>query len=88
MKSAKEMFKELGYKEDIAFGNDICYSKAITETMLRGIDIYWTTIYFNKSEKVVSFCAKDSYEFWTQCSIEPKAFKAITKQMEELGWLQ
>lgn len=75
MKSAKELFEELGFK-----GIETEYS-LIYRYMGTEID-YDCEIYFYLECK--------EYEFTDECTsttVNMKLHKAITKQCEELGWL-
>lgn len=77
MKTAKEMFEELGYKLVVNANNNIYYKKD---------DCKWI-IFSNTSTncyiKANIFIDDKKYE----TVIDLKELKAINKQIEELGWL-
>ena len=74
MKTAKEMFEELGYEK---FENDsrITYEKYNRECKM---------IEFDKERMEITF-ADDNY--CEVVMIDRKELQAINKQVEELGWL-
>lgn len=80
MKSAKEMFEELGYQKVRDSENSLIYDKA---------DIFhYYQILLNKNDKTVSI--KYNHLDVTHTTFFPvdiKLFMAIQKQLEELGWL-
>ena len=79
MKSAKEMFEGLGYEysvEDDRCGKFIDYWVEEDETD------NWYHIRFNISSKTYY-----ADEGWGKMHIDMPTFKAIQKQLEELGWL-
>ena len=77
MKTAKEMFEELGYKQII----DLCeISYEINDYSSGYCD--WKRVSFDLKDK--TFYADENYE--AMC-IDAKTFKAIYQQMKELGWL-
>ena len=71
MKSAKEMFKELGYKQDVCLGDFEYYN-------------YEKEITTDKDDKTIIICQRWSDEY---SIIDMPTLKAIIKQCEELGWL-
>ena len=71
MKSAKEMFKELGYKRDVCLGDYEYYNDSIEITT-------------DKRDKTIIICDRWSDEY---SIIDMPTLKAIIKQCEELGWL-
>lgn len=78
MKTAKEMFKELGYEKEVT-GSEIMDENFIG--------------YENKKEnKYIGFRRwyKDFHAFEDKgdIDIDMPTFKAIHKQLEELGWLE
>lgn len=78
MKSAKEMFEDLGY-EKVVTGSEIRNENFIT--------------YNNEKEnKLIGFRKwfKDFHAFEDKgdMDIDMPTFKAIHKQLEELGWLE
>ena len=73
--TAREMFEELGYKCVVDL-HTIRYFKK------RDDNAHHLGIIFNL--KYASFCA---YDAWNTMDIDMPTFKAITKQLEELGWL-
>lgn len=74
MKTAKEMFEELGYIQDLNNSYNVGYFKRITETRLR-------TITFIKDYKYMTFIDNDN-----NCCLNLEELKAINKQVEELKW--
>ena len=75
MKSAKEMFGELGYKQKIQ-DNVIYYFKEINVPK-KYEHIYFYHINFHLNDK----------ELYTNHCIQYKELQAINKQVEELGWI-
>ena len=80
MKTAKEMFEELGF-------TSIKYNKKFLEYENSDDEI----IYFDKIEKYYSsYCCNNEHDFdvYTDDAIiiNMKLHKAINKQIEELGW--
>lgn len=75
MKTAKELFEELGYtyKEN---KSDFMYERCITEN-----------VYFDCKYKCVTVCDGYSDHDRMPMSIDIPTFRAIQKQLEELGWL-
>ena len=73
--TAKEIFKELGYKY-LERNNCIHYEWEDESK------IHWANICFNLDYKSVFAC-----QDYDPMQIDMQTFKAITKQMEELGWL-
>lgn len=80
MKSAKEMFEELGYQKVRDSENSLIYDKA---------DIFhYYQILFNKNDKTVSIKYNHlDVTYTTFFPVDIKLFMAIQKQLEELGWL-
>ena len=80
MKSAKEMFEELGYQKVRDSENSLIYDKA---------DIFhYYQILLNKNDKTVSIkCNPLDVTYTTFFPVDIKLFMAIQKQLEELGWL-
>ena len=72
--SAKEMFNNLGYIQDLDNSYNIGYYKRIAETKMR-------TITFIKEYKYITFIDTDN-----NCSLTLQELQAINKQIEELGW--
>ena len=72
--SAREMFEELGYIQDLNNSYHIGYFKRIAETRLR-------TITFIKDYKYMTLIDNDN-----NCCVDLSELKAINKQVEELGW--
>lgn len=72
MKSAEEMFKELGYE---------CKSSLLGNFEYYNNDIEIST---DPWDKEILICKRWSNEF---CFIDMPTLKAIIKQCEELGWL-
>ena len=85
MKSAKEMFEELGYEKDTFLQSDIMFSKTIIKEEFNVK--YRVIIFFEKYSKNVALSTFDYNEPCNECIVEPPTFKAIVKQCEELGWL-
>ena len=71
MKSAKEMFKELGYECKSCVGDYEYYN-------------YEKEITTDKDDKTIIICQRWSDEY---SIIDMPTLKAIIKQCEELGWL-
>lgn len=82
---AKEMFEELGFMQEIkAYGIDkfvIIYSSML------GCK-YDISIGFNIKDKAVHTCTSFSLPPKIDVSAYSEIFKAIQKQLEELGWLE
>lgn len=72
--SAKEMFKELGYKQKIQ-NYVIYYFKEINIPKR-----YGSTIFYH-----INFILKDK-EIFISKNLSLEELKAINKQVEELGW--
>lgn len=73
MKSAKELFKELGYERDDSYADRIVYYDSCGYGAI-----------FNLVSREYVFGIKPPY----CCFVDIELHKAITKQMEELGWLE
>lgn len=73
MKTAKEMFEELGYikDENPRFGSEISYVKYCKDGCCRINDLIFYKNGFDCDD----------------CLITYKLLQAINKQVEELGWL-
>ena len=73
LKSAREMFEELGYEYD-TYGKDIIFSKEFEYATVE--------LYFDVESKTITIQSnKDiAYQF------KIKELKAINKQIEELKW--
>lgn len=80
MKSAKEMFEELGYQKVRDSENSLIYDKA-------DISQYYQ-ILLNKNDKTVSIKYNHlDVTYTTFFPVDIKLFMVIQKQLEELGWL-
>lgn len=75
--NAEEMFKELGYK--LTKNNESKIEYTITSTFKAFVD---TVVSFDICERLYYVSSLGSATL-----ISPNIHKAITKQMEELGWL-
>ena len=80
MKSAREMFENLGYQKVRDSLNSLIYDKA---------DVFdYYQILFNKNDKTVSIKYNHlDVTYTTFFPVDIKLFMAIQKQLEELGWL-
>ena len=78
MKSAKEMFEELGYKQEECTANSIEYYLFDLD---KSIDIHINFDYATKT-----FSKDDGRTFYIEITTEE--FKAIQQQLYELGWLE
>ena len=76
MKTARELFEELGYEYN-RYNNSIKYFDN------SGTSFWYCSITFDLTNKEYSVRENDDYT-----SVDVKLHKAITKQMEELGWLE
>ena len=76
MKSAKEMFSELGYKITNVINPDGCIDYVNT-------DEKYSEIYFDKNFKMIT---KHYLNSGVACPITLEELQAINKQVEELGW--
>ena len=76
MKSAKEMFKELGYEKANVINPDGCIDYVDTNEK-------YSEIYFDKNFKLIT---KHYLNSGLACSITLGELQAINKQVEELGW--
>lgn len=76
MKSAKEMFEELGYKEVSVIDPDGCIDYINTNEK-------YSEIYFDKNFKMIT---KHYLNSGIACPITLEELQAINKQVEELGW--
>ena len=71
MKSAKDMFEELGYKQEIK--NNVIY--------------YLKEIHIPKSKNIYSInFINDKKEVFVSKNIDVKELQAISQQINELGW--
>ena len=81
MKTAKEMFEELGYEEYFNNDNMICYKKKdfISDTY---------EIEFNKKAKIIisDWYTDSPFTPVKALPIDMKELKAINQQVKELGW--
>lgn len=72
MKTAKEMFEELGYKQDIYVNYVIIYRNGVKcirfDLDLMALEVY-RNFHYNNSDEITF-----------------KELQAINKQVEELGW--
>lgn len=77
--SAKEMFKELGYKQyvDIDYQSQILYSKKTNESS--------KDIEFNMQYKII-YLPNYKYRTPYRYELSLEELQAINKQIEELGW--
>lgn len=78
MKSAKEMFEELGYSlvED---SPNLKYQKVVADT-------FWVIYFDVVFQYVTSALIRGEYNTYHILDVEE--LKAINKQIEELGWLE
>lgn len=87
MKTAKEMFKELGYKIAVSDKDVLMYWRGNYDTTF----IYFKLIARCIVGKHIGFGAYiSSYNDYRkiQYTIRPNELKAITQQMKELGWIE
>lgn len=81
MKNAKEMFEELGYTfQDYS---NLSYNSRFQYEILDEKWHEFETVYFMLEDKTISI---NSY--LQEVGINMTLFKAIQKQIEELGWLE
>ena len=73
MKSAKDMFEELGYKRRADIDVIVYFQK---------FGLHYFKIMFDLSEKIVDIDTN-----FERTEIEDDLLKAINKQCEELGWI-
>ena len=82
MKSAREMFEELGFKLDEDDGPFLTYSKILSMDNTFEISFfkpkYETTLAFFNSVK--------SGKAFPRSALRAEEVKAVAKQMEEFGW--
>lgn len=85
MKTAKEMFEELGYKED---KHDILINYIKEQIIDDEKTVYGITFNtkFNSFYTYVYGWFKNGEPFNNNLGIDMKHLKAINKQIEELGW--
>lgn len=76
--SAKEMFEELGYELIQDDMNWLIYS-------VNGSKWWSFNIDFNKNDKTIHFCTRNSV---FGHSIDLRELKAINQQCKELGWIK
>lgn len=80
MKSAKEMFEELGYEENYGYGNDILeFINDKNIQTVKTIDFYLE----DKEVKCMAFSLSGRHEL----GITAKLLEAINEMVRELGWL-
>lgn len=79
MKSAKEMFEELGYEETLNNEYTLCYSKKIFIS-----DIYKIEFYKNIKEFICHWYSDSPFEDAHPFEVNMKELQAINKQVEEL----
>lgn len=86
MKSAKELFKELGYEIDEESELEILYKMKSEISSTYWNSTYW--IVFNKTKKTFEcFVTSDSpFEPSKSFEIGIDELKAINKQIEEMHW--
>ena len=77
MKSAKEMFEELGYEY-----NECYFEQKLDEITYSKDGKYTPQIMFNLNHKVVEVYRQEN----KSSTFDMKLLKAINKQIEELGW--
>ena len=77
--TAKEMFEELGYEQDFMDEN------SNYKTLRYKDNIFFTTIHFYYSNRSVSINNLKPKNYNAEFK---KMYKAIQKQIEELGWQQ
>ena len=83
MKSAKEMFEELGYEIDEENEKEILYKKEWIEMGME--TTYWVS--FDLRFKLIDyFMVYENTNMSTSHSIDTDLLQAINKQVEELGW--
>ena len=80
MKSAREMFEELGYTYEESNGEVIAYKYYIADS--HDEDAYSHEIAFCLNMR--KYCIIENLG---GLYVDPKIHRAITKQLEELGWL-
>lgn len=76
MKSAKEMFEELGYEKTNVINPDGCINYVDTNEK-------YSEIYFDKNFKLIT---KHYLNSGIACPITLEELQAINKQVEELHW--
>ena len=76
MKSAKEMFEELGYEKTTVINPDGCIDYINKKKK-------YSEIYFDKNFKLIT---KHYLNSGVACPITLEELQAINKQVEELGW--
>lgn len=76
MKTAKEMFEELGFKIEEIHPYYISYRKYYD-------DCYWEEIWFARNDK--TYYIEDNVG--SIMYVDIKTYMAITQQMKELGWI-
>ena len=82
MKTAREMFEELGYKIYEIYQKHVCYNK---EVEINNIIFLYIITFKDKTYHAYQ-CTEEDYGD-DGITIDMKLFKAIQKQLEELGWL-
>lgn len=78
MKSAREIFEELGYSL-VENSLGLKYQKLVADTL-------WVIYFDTKFKYLTTALIHDEYE--TYHVLNMKELKAINKQCEELGWLE
>ena len=81
-KSAKEMFKELGYKYEELF-----FEEKLDEIYYLKSGRWTSQVKFSLNHKCVTVYRENEKEV-KQSSFDIKLLSAINKQVEELGWLE
>lgn len=85
MKTAKEMFEELGFKKTKTYGRFIQFIKPCRP-------LNWDSEYsivFALKEKQYQVCVANSRPNWTgSMPVSIPLYLAITQQMKELGWIE
>ena len=76
LKSAREMFEELGYIQSINDDKEIVYNYDFEDFST------YSYICFNKSDEKIEM----ENNFIVGCDITIRTLQAINKQIEELGW--
>ena len=82
MKSAKEMFEDLGYKEVDEWHNIIHYEQIVDEKLEQK-----HIIEFVLNHEFISMANKfGKFQYGAFNGIDIELLQAINKQVEELGW--
>ena len=87
MKTAKEMFEEMGFERDFSnYFNLLDMDNVIKYTRENGLVTYSVIFYLKEKQYAAMF--NNMHIHGQRLFVDIKLHQAITQQMKELGWLK